>query len=133
MIRISLDILEAIARHGAEDAPNEACGYITGNDGEAAGIIRLQNADNSPEHFTFLPQEQFSAVKKARSLGLKLIAVYHTHPNSPARMSAEDIRLANDTEITYAIYSLTENRLKCFRVGADKQVTEEKTEVYING
>jgi hypothetical protein len=44
-------------------------------------------------------------------------------------MSQEDIRLANDPGITYAIYSLAEKQLKCFRVTAEKEVTEEKLEV----
>jgi proteasome lid subunit RPN8/RPN11 len=129
MIRLSRKIIESIARHGSEDAPNEACGYIAGNDFGAVEIIRLKNADNSPEHFSFSPNEQFAAIKAARTKGLRLISVYHTHPASPARMSAEDIRLANDTDIVYAIYSLLEQNIKCFRVNVKKIVTEEKIEV----
>ena len=129
MISLSRDIIRKIAQHGEEDRPNEACGYITGNDGIGAGIIRLENADKSPEHFSFYPKQQFAALKEARAKGLRFIAVYHTHPLSPARMSREDIRLANDLEITYAIYSLTEKQLKCFRVTAEKNIIEEKMEV----
>jgi proteasome lid subunit RPN8/RPN11 len=132
MISLSNKILEEIAGHGRQDAPNEACGYILGKEGRAYEIIRMENADKSPEHFSFRPQEQFAALKTARSKGLGLIAVYHTHPSSPARMSREDIRLANDPQIIYVIYSLIENRLKCFRVSPGKTVTEEKLEVCTN-
>jgi proteasome lid subunit RPN8/RPN11 len=115
-----------------EDAPDEACGYILGKDDMAYEIIRMENADKSPEHFSFRPAEQFAALKTARSKGLRLMAVYHTHPSSPARMSQEDIRLANDPDIIYVIYSLTEHLLKCFKVSSEKTVIEEKLEVYAN-
>jgi hypothetical protein len=47
-------------------------------------------------------------------------------------MSQEDIRLANDPDIIYVIYSLTEHLLKCFKVSSEKTVIEEKLEVYAN-
>ncbi len=44
-------------------------------------------------------------------------------------MSAEDIRLANDTGVVYIIYSLAEETLKGFRVSRDKVVSEVPVEV----
>jgi proteasome lid subunit RPN8/RPN11 len=129
MITLSRDILESITRHGEKDAPCEACGYIAGSSGTGVETIALPNADKSPEHFSFYPQDQFAALRSAREKGLRLIAVYHTHPLSPARMSREDLRLANDPDIVYAIYSLTEKKLKCFKVTVSKEIIEEKLEV----
>jgi len=50
------------------------------------------------------------------------VAVYHSHPVTPARMSAEDIRLANDPTMVYLIYSLASNELKGFSVDEGKNV-----------
>ena len=41
-----------------------------------------------------------------RSAGLELLAIYHSHPETPARPSAEDIRLALTPDVIYVIVSL---------------------------
>lgn len=130
MFKIPKDIINKIAEHSKKDYPIEACGYLLGNDNTVIDIIYMTNIDKSNEHFTFDPKEQFKAVKYAREKGAKLIAVYHSHPNSPARMSKEDIRLANDTSMKYLIYSVVNDELKCFAIDKDKNVTElEITEI----
>lgn len=124
LFQLNKDLLEKIKEQGRKEAPIEACGYLAGNDNVAKEVIYMKNIDNSPEHFTFDPKEQFAALKYARSKGLDLIGVYHTHPATPARMSKEDIRLANDTNIVYLIYSLTEDVIRAFKVDKDKNVSE---------
>lgn len=124
MFNLPKDIYNKIIEHSKEDYPIEACGYLVGNDDTVFDIIKMTNIDKSNEHFTFDPKEQFKAVKYAREKNGSLIAVYHSHPNSPARMSKEDIRLANDTSIKYLIFSVSENQLKCFSIDKEKNVTE---------
>ncbi|MEM5947420.1 M67 family metallopeptidase [Spirochaetia bacterium 38H-sp] len=125
-MKISREIYQGIAEHSISELPNEACGYIAGKGDTAEKQYRLTNADASCEHFSFIPEEQFATLKDARKHGLALIAVYHSHPSTPARMSDEDIRLANDTEMRYLIYSVKEKSLKCFRIDDNKNVTEEE-------
>jgi proteasome lid subunit RPN8/RPN11 len=65
------------------------------------------------------PEEQFAAVKDMRAAGLKLLAIWHSHPASPARMSAEDMRLAYTPDIVYVIVSLADDggsRVRAFTV-----------------
>ena len=45
-------------------------------------------------------------VKDIRSAGLEMLAIYHSHPETPARPSAEDIRLALTPDVIYVIVSL---------------------------
>jgi proteasome lid subunit RPN8/RPN11 len=52
------------------------------------------------------PEEQFKVVKDIRSAGLEMLAIYHSHPETPARPSAEDIRLAFTPDVIYVIVSL---------------------------
>ncbi|HZK53828.1 MAG TPA: M67 family metallopeptidase, partial [Desulfosporosinus sp.] len=53
--------------------PNEACGLLAGNiDGEIKTIEKvycLTNLDQSPQHFSMDPQEQFTAIKEIRRMG----------------------------------------------------------------
>ncbi len=105
-MKISKELVETIFAQGRREAPNEACGYLAGNDATAVRVIALTNVDHSPEHFSLDPQEQFAAVRRLRAEGLALLGVYHTHPETPARPSAEDIRLACDPSAVYVIASL---------------------------
>ncbi|OGC04712.1 hypothetical protein A2276_01905 [candidate division WOR-1 bacterium RIFOXYA12_FULL_43_27] len=115
-MKISKNIIEEIKKHAKEEAPLEACGYLAGKEGSAAELFRMTNIDKSEEHFSFDPKEQFRAIKDARAKNLSLIAVYHSHPNSPARLSDEDIRLAHDPDTVYVIHSLLDGETKGFRV-----------------
>ncbi|MDO8586219.1 MAG: M67 family metallopeptidase [Armatimonadota bacterium] len=106
MIVLPPHIASEIIAHAREDAPVEACGLLAGADGVVQRCYRLTNRDRSPEHFTLVPQEQFAAAKDMRANGLQAVAVYHSHPASPARMSDEDLRLAVAPGIRYVIVSL---------------------------
>lgn len=123
MIRIPEDILQSIIEQAQNERPNEACGYLAGSDGTARLRIPLTNVDASPEHFSLDPREQFQALLTARDQECRLIAVYHSHPDTPARMSDEDIRLANDPNMVYVITSLQTGQTKAFSVDKDKTVT----------
>lgn len=108
MLKIKQSVRDAMIRLAKAESPIEACGYLAGIDGEARLLIPMTNVDHSPEHFSFAPEEQFNALKQARNAGLRLNAVFHSHPATPARMSAEDIRLAHDPDMVYIIVSLME-------------------------
>ncbi len=109
MIRIIQDVADDIIEHAKKDTPVEACGYLAGKNGLITKGFRMTNVDNSTEHFSFDPEEQFDVVRKARSEGLEIIANYHSHPATPARPSQEDINLAYDPDISYLIVSLAGN------------------------
>jgi len=108
MIRIPRSIIDGIVLQARAELPNEACGLLAGRGEIAEHRYGMTNADASPEHFTFLPAEQFQALRSARSEGLDIIANYHSHPVTPARPSEEDIRLAFDPNILYVIVSLAD-------------------------
>ncbi len=125
-MKISREIVEQIFAQGRREAPNEACGYLAGNDGTAVKAMALTNVDHSPEHFSLDPKEQFAAVRQLRAEGLAILGVYHTHPETPARPSAEDIRLAYDPAVLYVIASLQQGGrdIRAFRI-RQGEVTDE--------
>ncbi len=124
MIYIPAEIVDAMREQAESEKPNEACGYLGGKDDRVIARIPMTNIDRNPEHFTFDPVEQFAAIGRAREEGYDLIGVYHSHPATPARMSLEDIRLANDTLIVYLIISLKDGLTKAFKINAAKEVKE---------
>jgi len=99
-------VLAELIEHARRDAPLEACGYLGGKDGIITVCYPMKNIDSSGEHFSLDPEEQFSVFRDIRKNNKTLAAVYHSHPDSPARPSVEDIRLAYDPDIHYVIVSL---------------------------
>lgn len=118
MISVPRPILDALAAAARAAAPVEACGLLAGRAGRVERFFPMTNADASPEHFTMRPEEQFAAVRAMRAEGLEMVAIWHSHPATPARLSAEDLRLAFTPGVAYAITSLAgaEPDLRAYRV-----------------
>ncbi len=132
MIQIKQEIVNQIIIHAQKVNPIEACGYLAGNGDTITQSYEIINIDNSEEHFSFDPAEQFSVVRKARNAGLEILANYHSHPKSPARPSEEDIRMAYDPDILYFIISLADKtpQIKAYNIQQSK--VEEETIQIIN-
>ena len=125
-MKINENVIQELISQAQKDAPNETCGYLLGVDDTVTENYWMENIDHSPEHFSFAPKDQFAALKYARSRGLKILANWHSHPASPSRPSQEDLRLANDPTIRYAILSLHEGiHLNSFRILNGQVVDKE--------
>ena len=106
-ITITEEAYQSLLEQARKDAPVESCGYLLGPDRQTVTQnYPMHNVDQSEEHFSFDPKEQFAAVKYARQHCLVIVGNWHSHPATPSRPSAEDIRLAFDPNILYFILSL---------------------------
>lgn len=121
MIIIPHKIYLSLIDHCKSGLPYEICGFFAG---KAEGSVKyvekiyfLKNTDNSPYHFSVDPKEQIAANRNMRSRKMKLIALWHSHPDTKACLSDEDIRLAYDKTISYVIISLKEEtpRIRAFK------------------
>lgn len=133
MLQISKSDYKKIIAHAKEHLPEEACGLIAGSkDGDVKKIEKvylLTNIDHTNEHFSMDPKEQLAAVKDMRANNLAPLGNWHSHPESPARPSEEDKRLAYDPTVNYLILSLMnieEPVLKAFDIDKDRNVTVEE-------
>jgi proteasome lid subunit RPN8/RPN11 len=135
MIRIKQSDYEKIIEHAKKNLPEEACGLIAGTktedgaDKEVKKVYLLTNIDHTNEHFSMDPKEQLAAVKDMRANGLTPLGNWHSHPESPARPSEEDKRLAYDPTVNYLILSLMnedEPVLKAFDIDSARNVTPEE-------
>lgn len=108
-MKIPVDIFEQMVAQARAEAPIEACGILAGSNNRVEKLYKMTNAEKRSDHFMMEPAEQFKVVKDIRSSGLEMLAIFHSHPATPTRPSAEDIRLALTLDVTYVIVSL-ENR-----------------------
>ncbi len=107
-IRVPSSILQEIINHAREGYPEEVCGILAGNDDEVIRIYRMTNMEHSPVSYFMDPKEQFQVMKQMRSEGLKMVAIYHSHPDSQAYPSQKDVSLAFYDDVAYIIVSLAE-------------------------
>ena len=105
-LEIPTKIFQQMVAQAKALVPIEDCGILAGSNGKVEKLYKMTNTDNSSTHFMMDPKEQFATVKDIRSAGLEMLAIYHSHPETPARPSAVDIRLALTPNVIYVIVSL---------------------------
>lgn len=125
-LKIPNHIFEQMLEQAKAQAPVEACGILAGSNGRAEKLYKMANAEHRCDHFMMEPKQQFEAVKDIRLNSLDMLAIYHSHPQTPARPSAEDIRLALTPGVIYVIVSLQGTNgpaVKAFQI-EDGTITE---------
>ena len=128
MIEIPNSILDDMIAHAKAGFPLEVCGILGGTGESVSAIYRMTNTDASNEHFMMDPKEQFAVVKDLRAKGLSMRAVYHSHPETPARPSEEDIKLALTPGVSHIIISLADSQqadVKSFKISNGEVESEE--------
>jgi proteasome lid subunit RPN8/RPN11 len=93
-MKIARALYDQMVDHAREEAPNECCGMVGANDGEALAVYRAINAEASPLRFRIDPEEQLELHTKIEDAGLELGAIYHSHTRTEPRPSQTDINFA---------------------------------------
>ena len=107
------EVRRALEEHARAEEPNEACGLLLLRDGAAERYIPGRNAAASPYRFELEtdPENWF-----LEDEGYEL-AVFHSHPASPARPSRTDVENIGLWEgRPYVILSLRAGDLAAFRI-----------------
>ena len=90
-LRIPRPIFDAMLAHARAEHPNECCGFLAGGNGIAAHHIPLVNALASPIAYDVEPRELLAVHRAMRVLGIREVAVYHSHPTSAPIPSDSDL------------------------------------------
>ena len=86
MLVVPARLIEQMNTHVEKAYPEEGAGFLIGEAGEVKEILALENSrEDGARHnrFLFTPQDYLQAELKADELGLSLIGVFHSHPDSP--------------------------------------------------
>lgn len=110
MIRIERSVWEQMADYCHAILPEEACGALFGPACDDSGIITsftpIGNAAARPAtEFAFDAREWIYSLYEAKRKQLKLLGVFHSHPETSGYPSAQDIAGALPGEISYWIVS----------------------------
>ena len=118
---IPAEVRSALVEHAEAERPNEACGVVLFRNGAAERYVPAQNAAASPYRFEMRADPEVWFLEDE---GYEL-AVFHSHPASPARPSRTDVENIGLWEgRLYLILSLRSGDLAAFRI-EDGQIREE--------
>jgi proteasome lid subunit RPN8/RPN11 len=109
---------------------------VAARDGEVANVYRTRNAAPNPV-VTYLmePHDQLRIFKEIDDRGLSLLAIYHSHPASPAYPSPTDLAQAFYPDAHYLIVSLAEPSrpvVRAFRLDQEQGQAHEVKLVITN-
>ncbi len=97
MIRIEREAWEVMLSHAGSHYPNECCGAMLGQvDGSRKTVriaVPMENAWQGERHsrYELRPQDLLRADQEARSQGLDLVGIFHSHPDCDAYFSKTDL------------------------------------------
>ncbi len=103
---ISQELLDKLVSHCKTLYPDEACGILAGKNSCIEKIYEMTNIERSSVSYLMDSKEQFNVMKQLRKEGHDMVAIYHSHPHSPAYPSAKDVNLAFYPDAACVIVSL---------------------------
>jgi len=126
-LELRQDQVERLLAHVQAEAPNEACGLLVGRGSTVERVYPMENAEHSRIAYRLDPEEQYRVFMEMEESGQEMVAIYHSHPHSPAYPSPRDVNLAFYPEVVYVIVSLMETGCpvwRAFRI-REGEITEE--------
>ena len=117
---------DEIIAHARAEAPRECCGIIAGLDGHATRLYRLVNSEPGVTRYRVDDAELFRVYRDLNDRGEDILAIYHSHPATPAYPSPTDLDLAAWPDAFYVICSLAVRDapvVRAFRI-VDGRITE---------
>ena len=133
MLRIPVQIVDAIVAHARADHPDEACGIVAGPIGSdrPSRVVQMTNAERSPTFYRFDSGEQLRLYRQLDAADEEVVVVYHSHTATEAYPSRTDISYAGEPQAHYVLASTREpdtQQFRSFRI-VDGVVTEEDVEI----
>lgn len=87
-------VFDEMLGHAREGAPLEICGVLAGRAGRVERIYKGDNIEPSAVSYQLDPVQQIRFQKAIREEGMRMLAIYHSHPAGRAYPSPKDVELA---------------------------------------
>lgn len=130
VLKVTRDAVTQVMNHANSEHPIECCGIMSASIGDDVvnRVVQMKNDAASKVFFRFNPDQQLKVIRELESRKEFLAAIYHSHTESDAYPSREDILHAGYPDAHYVILSTRDDEkapiLRSFRV-MDGCVMEE--------
>ncbi len=109
---------QLLSNHADNERPNESCAILFGTEDEkeikVEKIFLTKNIEKSPVNFTISAEQRLEADKMERELELKIIGIFHSHPDSHAYPSSTDKKFMELNPVIWIIFSGTSRDFKAY-------------------
>ena len=119
-LEIPEDLLNRTMDHARQEYPLESCGILAGRDGKITDFYPVVNTKKSSSCYLMEPEEQFRVFQEIERTGLKVSAIYHSHPHTAAFPSQRDVDNAFYPDSLILIISLRDKKapqIAAFQIG----------------
>ncbi|MER3446289.1 MAG: hypothetical protein C4291_05330 [Candidatus Dadabacteria bacterium] len=92
VVKIIKSAYDGVIKHAESGYPNEVCGVLIGKDGKITSFkeCRNLNRERARDRYELDPLSFKEADDWARSNGMNILGIYHSHPDHPSRPSGFD-------------------------------------------
>lgn len=109
-LRVTSSTMQTVVRMCRLQSPSETCGFIVASREKpdlGSRVVWMQNMAEKPHHTYVMDNAAVQhAYAEFDQAGEDVLAVFHSHPASPAEMSQDDLANAVDTSVIYLVVSL---------------------------
>jgi proteasome lid subunit RPN8/RPN11 len=114
MINIEEQPWRAMVEHAEKTYPDECCGVMLGSVDDVKIVresVALNNVANGSRRarYELAPEDLLQADREARTRGMDLIGIYHSHPDCDAYFSETDLKNSCPW-YSFVIFSVQEGR-----------------------
>jgi [CysO sulfur-carrier protein]-S-L-cysteine hydrolase len=131
-VRFPRALLDQIIEHARKDMPNECCGIVATNGGEAVKVFPAVNVHHSPTRFEIDGRDVIRVLREIEEQGWELGSIYHSHTKTTAYPSQTDVNFAaNWPGVVWLIVSLEDRGSPSVRVFeiSDGSIDEGRLEI----
>ncbi len=122
---------QILSNHADNEKPNESCAILFGTDNEeeikVEKVFLTKNIDQSPVNFTISAEQRLEADKMERESQLKIIGVFHSHPDSKAYPSNTDKKFMELNPEVWIIFSGISKDFKAYVL--EQEISEIPIEI----
>lgn len=122
---------QILSNHADKERPNESCAILLGteNNGQSKveKIFLTKNTDQSPVNFTISAEQRLEADKMEKELKLKIIGIFHSHPDSESYPSSTDKKFMDLNPVTWVIFSGITKEFKAYVL--ESEISEISIEI----
>lgn len=131
-LRVTPDVVDAMAALALTEYPLEACGLMAGLPGSnvITTFYPCRNIEQSARIYTIDPRDHLRSERDAEDKGLEIRGVMHSHTHSEAYPSPTDVQAAPDPDWHYLIVTLKREKpeMRTYRIrreGIDPGAVDE--------
>ena len=110
---------KTLAEHAEKEKPNESCAILFGKDNLVSEVFLTKNTEESPINFTISNEQLIEGYNVAEEEKLKVIGIFHSHPNSEAYPSNTDRKFMHSNPVVWIIYSGINKNFKAYILESD--------------